>query len=187
MQNTNLKDLSKIKIKAYIALTLSVCSLIPFLGKIFAITYYIVMFFVIKDVSSQSQSPTLLKNFSIFLGLMVAGIILGWLSTLVMGASVLSALSGAVASAGFGYYLFKALTFAVAIGGVVYGYFYYKELSILSDIKLFVIAYIFVFIDKAFTTLWLGWISWVFLLIAFVIELIAWIKLEHINKAEIQN
>lgn len=180
------QDLGKIKLKAYIALVLSVCAVIPFVGKIFSIASYIVMFFAIKGVSGHSQSPTLLKHFTLFLVFMVASVVIGSISTLFTGVAVFSVIGG-MGGVGIGYYAVKILGFAVALGGILYGFRYYKEMSKLTDINLFFIAYIFVLIDTVLTALWLGAISWVFLVISFIVELLAWIKLEHINKAEIQN
>ena len=155
-------NLKSIKTKAIIALVLSVLALMPLVGVVFTIASYAVMFFAVRGVKELSQSTTLLRNFSIFVGLMVAAVILEKIS------------SGT---------LLSILKFVVVVAGVVYGFFYYKEMSRLSDINLFFIAYIFVLIDSALSAFWLGWIAWVFALLAFLFELIAWIKLEHINKA----
>ena len=59
-------------------------------------------------------------------------------------------------------------------------------MSRLSDINLFFIAYVFVLLNAVLGVLpFISWIAWLFALVAFVFELIAWIKLEHINKATV--
>lgn len=159
--------IKSIKTKAIIALVLSVLGFVPMVGVVFTIAFYAVMFFAVKGVKELSQSPTLLRNFAIFVGMMVLGVVLGYVGF-------------------FGGTLLTILALAVAIVGIVFGFFYYREMSRLSDINLFFIAYIFVLIKAAAGVIpFLGWIAWLFALIAFIFELIAWIKLEHINKATI--
>ena len=159
--------IKSIKTKAIIALVLSVLGFVPMVGVVFTIAFYAVMFFAVKGVRELSQSPTLLRNFAIFVGMMVLGVVLGYVGF-------------------FGGTLLTILALAVAIVGIVFGFFYYREMSRLSDISLFFIAYIFVLIKATAGVIpFLSWIAWLFALIAFIFELIAWIKLEHINKATI--
>lgn len=181
----DMNELKSVKIPAYIALVLSVFALIPFVGIVFTILSYAVMFFAVKGVNSRSQSPTLLRNFVIFVLLMVVVAVLELLGSASSAASVFGAMSGDAGLATSGI-IVKVLTYAAIIAGIVFGYFYYREMSRLSDVSLFFIAYVFVLLDKALSALWLGWIAWVFVLVAFILELIAWIKLDHINKASVE-
>ena len=159
--------IKSIKTKAIIALVLSVLGFVPMVGVVFTIAFYAVMFFAVKGVRELSQSPTLLRNFAIFVGMMVLGVVLGYVGF-------------------FGGTLLTILALAVAIVGIVFGFFYYREMSRLSDISLFFIAYIFVLIKAILGALPFGaFVGGIFGLVAFILELIAWIKLEHINKATI--
>ena len=159
--------IKSIKTKAIIALVLSVLGFVPMVGVVFTIAFYAVMFFAVKGVKELSQSPTLLRNFAIFVGMMVLGVVLGYVGF-------------------FGGTLLTILALAVAIVGIVFGFFYYREMSRLSDISLFFIAYIFVLIKAILGALPFGaFVGGIFGLVAFILELIAWIKLEHINKATI--
>ncbi len=177
--------IKSIRTKAIVALVLSVLALLPFVGVAFTIAFYAVMFFAVRGVRELSQSPTLLRNFVIFVGMMIAVVVLELIDSASSTASMLSFAATGESSTGVGDVLLAILEYGAAIAGVVFGYLYYREMSRLSDINFFFIAYIFVLVETALGVLWLGWIAWVFALLAFVFELIAWIKLDHINKATI--
>lgn len=175
--------IKSIKIKAIVALVLSVLALLPVVGVVFTIAFYAVMFFAVKGVKELSQSHTLLRNFGIFVGLMVVSVLLAKFGSNSLSSTLEFAATGNASSLMSGT-LMSILKVVVAVAGVVYGYFYYKEMSRLSDINLFFIAYIFVLLNAVLGALpFISWIAWVFSLLAFIFELIAWIKLEHINKA----
>ncbi len=178
--------IKSIKTKAIIALVLSVLGFVPMVGVVFTIAFYAVMFFAVKGVRELSQSPTLLRNFAIFVGMMVLGVVLELIDSASNTASMFAFATTGDIGVGFGDVVLTIFEVAAAIAGIVFGYFYYREMSRLSDINLFFIAYIFVLIKAAAGVIpFLSWIAWLFALIAFIFELIAWIKLEHINKATI--
>ncbi|TQR60457.1 hypothetical protein [Campylobacter troglodytis] len=179
--------IKSIKTKAIIALILSVFALLPYVGVLFTIAFYAVMLFAIKGVKELSSSPTVLRNFLIFVGLMILSVVLeNYFSSSKLGSALEFAATGDSSSIFSGVFM-DIVKIVVALAGVIFGFFYYKELSRLSDRSLFIVAYIFVLLDQALTVLWMGWISWVFALLAFIFELIAWIKLDHINKVTVEN
>lgn len=180
-------SIKSIKTKAIIALILSIFALLPYVGVLFTIAFYAVMFFAIRGVKELSQSPTLLRNFLIFVGLMILGVVLeNYFSSSKLGSALEFAATGDSSSLASSTVM-DIVKIIVALAGVVFGFFYYKELGRLSDRGLFTVAYIFILIDQALTVLWMGWISWVFALLAFIFELIACIKLDHINKVTVEN
>ena len=151
------------------------------------IAFYAVMLFAIKGVKELSSSPTVLRNFLIFVGLMILSVVLeNYFSSSKLGSALEFAATGDSRSI-FSSAFMDIVKIVVALAGVIFGFFYYKVLSRLSDRSLFIVAYIFVLLDQALTVLWMGWISWVFALLAFIFELIAWIKLDHINKVTVEN
>lgn len=177
--------IKSIKTKAIVALVLSVLAFVPVVGVVFTIAFYAVMFFAVKGVKEISQSPTLLRNFAIFVGLMVLGVLLAKFSSNSIGSALEFAATGNASSLMSGTAM-SILKVVVAVAGVVYGFFYYREMSRLSGINLFFIAYVFVLLNAVLGALpFISWIAWLFALVAFVFELIAWIKLEHINKATV--
>lgn len=114
--------IKSIKTKAIVALVLSVLAFVPVVGVVFTIAFYAVMFFAVKGVKEISQSPTLLRNFAIFVGLMVLGVLLAKFSSNSIGSALEFAATGNASSLMSGTAM-SILKVVVAVAGVVYGFF----------------------------------------------------------------
>lgn len=90
--------IKSIKTKAIVALVLSMLAFVPVVGVVFTIAFYAVMFFAVKGVKEISQSPTLLRNFVIFVGLMVLGVLLAKFSSNSIGSALEFATTGNASS-----------------------------------------------------------------------------------------
>ncbi|MEB2804623.1 hypothetical protein [Campylobacter upsaliensis] len=79
----------------------------------------------------------------------------------------------------FGMIAFIVLGALICLGGLVFGYFYYRDLAAVTNEKFFL--YAFICRAVAIFTLFIPILG---IIVANIVELIAWIKFKEIKKKE---
>lgn len=169
---------SSIRKKGIIYMVLAVLAyfadFIPVLGGLFEfvikIVAFIFLFLAVKGFAELSDSETIVKKFIIFvISLLLGSLILSYKTSL--------------AFSGFGIVL-VIIAYILLILSLIYGFMLYKELSNLSDVGLFFVSFVLLLIGIVCEMIpFVGFLAFVPLFIALICEFLAWIKLEHINKA----
>ena len=169
---------SSIRKKGIIYMVLAVLAyfadFIPVLGGLFEfvikIVAFIFLFLAVKGFAELSGSETIVKKFIIFvISLLLGSLILSYKTSL--------------AFSGFGIVL-VIIAYILLILSLIYGFMLYKELSNLSDVGLFFVSFVLLLIGIVCEMIpFVGFLAFVPLFIALICEFLAWIKLEHINKA----
>ena len=180
-------DLQSVKFKVYAAAGCYLLTWIPFVGVVAALLAIVLQFLVIMSVNKGSQSTTLLKNYIIALLIpFVGGIIIVASIWMGIGGNAWSLYSGG-GNISTANYIFSAL----GVSGIIFGilvalswwffmYRYYKELTHITNDKLF--FYAFVCRVVGYLTL-LFFIGWFFLLADLVLEVVAWFRVKEIRKS----
>ena len=135
-------DIGGVKIKAVIALALSALSFVSYIGWACAIISLIVMIMAIFGANKLANSHTLFKNYIIGAVITFIGaIVIAMAATAAAGAMFMSALGGS--ASGFtgsllGYIIVALL---ITLAGLWFSYKFYKELSAITDVNLFMMAF----------------------------------------------
>ena len=180
-------DLQSVKFKVYAAAGCYLLFWIPFVNIVAILLAIVLQFLVIMSVNKGSKSTTLLKNYIIALLIpFVGGIVIAISFSVGIGGNVLSLYSsgGNISTAN---YIFSVLgMFGVIFGILValswwfFMYRYYKELTHITNDKLF--FYAFVCRVVGYLTLFF-FIGYFFLLADLVLEVVAWFRVKEIRKS----
>ena len=168
-------DLSTIRTLGLAGSALPILGIIPFIGFIFFIAGFLCMLFAIFKLSDKVGSPTLKKNYILYLVVAVA-------STILIS---IGAITGALGFAGMGSGYANAggtgAIFGVILGlaGVV-EFKVYNELSSISGDKFFLYYFIGSVVGTITVFIFIGYIL---LIAAFVLQIIAWYRLQEIKTA----
>ena len=183
-------DLQSVKFKVYAAAGLCVLGLIPIVGWFFLLLAVILLVLVVISVNKGSQSTTLLKNFIMSLIIpFVGGIIIAVVGSISLFGNVFSTASSG--SIGVANLIFGGIGILGVIVGVivalicwVFMYRYYKELSYITNDKLFFYAFVCRFIGcfLSFIPL-IGVVGKLFFLADLILEAIAWFRVKEIRKS----
>ena len=183
-------DLQSVKFKVYAAAGLCVLGLIPIVGWFFLLLAVILLVLVVISVNKGSQSTTLLKNFILSLIIpFVGGIIIAVVGSISLFGNVFSTASSG--SIGVANLIFGGIGILGVIVGVVvalscwvFMYRYYKELSYITNDKLFFYAFVCRFIGcfLSFIPL-IGVVGKLFFLADLILEAIAWFRVKEIRKS----
>ena len=177
-------DLQSVKFKVYAAAGCCLLALIPFVGILLTI---VLLFLVVVSVKKGSQSTTLLKNF-------ILSIIIPFVGGIII------AIVTAISMAGNAFALYKTGEIGVmnaVFGGIgiivgiivilscwVFMYRYYKELSYITNDKLFFYAFVCRLIGSFLSIIpFINFIGGLFLLADLVVEAIAWFRVKEIRKS----
>ncbi|HEC1563718.1 TPA: hypothetical protein R1X56_001523 [Campylobacter upsaliensis] len=170
-------SISSIKTKAYIYVAGIFLGVIPVVGWIFGIVGSVFMILALLSLGRMSGAP-LLRNFWISWGLvLLGGMIVGFsvAGGFIMGLDSRSGFS-------FGMVAFIVLGALICLGGLVFSYFYYRDLAEVTNEKFFL--YAFICRAVAIFTLFIPILGIIFIIVANIVELIAWIKFKEIKKKE---
>lgn len=173
-------DLNSIKLKAYIAMGCAVLGLLPVVGYVFEIISFVLMILVVIGINKSSGSKTLLRNFIIYALIVFFGGIIIEFSTAAsfmagLGLAAFGSAAGAFGSFGFAV----VVGLIILIAGLVYGYFFYKELSVVTNESFFLYAFIAIAIGEVLIVPVLGALI---VVVGYVLEIIAWIRFKEIRK-----
>lgn len=146
-------------------------AVLEFFVKIIALIF---LFLAIKGFAEVSGSKKIVKKFLIFtISVLLGSILLSYKTTLFF--------------TGFGSVL-VILAYILLVLALIFGFMLYKELSNLSGVSLFFIAFILSLLGIVFEMIpFLGFLAFVPLFLALICEFMAWIKLENINKASVDD
>ena len=180
-------DLQSVKFKVYAAAACYLLMFIPLIGFLFLILAIVLQFLVIMSVNKGSQSTSLLKNYLISIVIpFVGGIIIAVSVSLSVGGNIFSLYSSG-GNIGSMNYVFGALgVFGVIVGIIValswwvFMYRYYKELSYITNDRLFFYAFVCRIIGYLTSIIFIGVL---FLLADVVLEVIAWFRVKEIRKS----
>ena len=179
-------DLQSVKFKVYAAAGCYLLFWIPFVNIVAILLAIVLQFLVIMSVNKGSKSTTLLKNYIIALLIPFVGGIIITISLLgTVGGNVYYSYSGG----GIGD--INYIISGIGVFGVIFGilvalswwffmYRYYKELTHITNDKLF--FYAFVCRVVGYLTL-LFFIGYFFLLADLVLEVVAWFRVKEIRKS----
>ena len=156
-------DFKSGKIVAIIALAVgALFGWLPAFGGIFKMAAWILMIFAVMSIAKASRSPTLFKSY-IFTCL--SAIAVAFFNFFVLAAPILITL----------------IILVFTVGFIYFGYKYYKEMRDISGVAFFFYAFICMAVSFALSLLWLGAIGWIFNVVAFILELVAWITLSKVK------
>ncbi|EFU2060684.1 hypothetical protein HUL71_001572 [Campylobacter upsaliensis] len=167
-------SISSIKTKAYIYVAGIFLGVIPVIGWIFGIVGSVFMILALLSLGRMSKAP-LLRNFWTSWGLiLLGGMIVGFsiAGGFIMGLDSRNGFS-------FGMIAFIVLGALICLVGLVFGYFYYRDLAAVTNEKFFL--YAFICRAVAIFTLFIPILG---IIVANIVELIAWIKFKEIKKKE---
>jgi len=164
-------DLSTIRTLGLSGSALPILGIIPFIGFIFFIAGFLCMLFAIFKLSDKVGSPTLKKNYILYLVVAVA-------STILIS---IGAITGAL---GFAGAIFGVILGLAGVVGMIYAFFkefqVYNELSNISGDKFFLYYFIGSVVGTITVFIFIGYIL---LIVAFVLQIIAWYRLQEIKTA----
>lgn len=179
-------DLQSVKFKVYAAAGCYLLTWIPFVGVVAALLAIVLRFLVIMSVNKGSQSTTLLKNY-------IIALLIPFIGGIIITISLLGTVGGNVyySYSGGGIGDINYIISGIGVFGVIFGilvalswwffmYRYYKELTHITNDKLF--FYAFVCRVVGYLTL-LFFIGWFFLLADLVLEVVAWFRVKEIRKS----
>ncbi|EPZ1800835.1 hypothetical protein ACXK18_001711 [Campylobacter upsaliensis] len=170
-------SISSIKTKAYIYVAGIFLGVIPVIGWIFGIVGSVFMILALLSLGRMFGAP-LLRNFWTSWGLiLLGGMIVGFsiAGGFIMGLDSRSGFS-------FGMIAFIVLGALICLVGLVFGYFYYRDLAAVTNEKFFL--YAFICRAVAIFTLFIPILGIILIIVANIVELIAWIKFKEIKKKE---
>ena len=176
-------NLSTIRTLGLAGSALPILGVIPFIGLVFVIAGFICILLAIIKLSNKAASPTLKKNYIIYLVATVVATIL-----IFIGATMgVFALIGASAKYGgaSGIGIAIGVIFLIAgINGMIYAFFkefqVYNELSRISGDKFFLYYFICTVVGALTVAIAIGYFI---LLAAFILQIIAWYRLREIKAA----
>lgn len=165
-------------------------ALIPFVGIVFLLLTIVLLFLVVVSVKKGSQSTTLLKNFILSIIIpFVGGIIIAIVTVISMAGNafvlyktgeigVMNAVFGGVGIIGI------IVGIIVILSCWVFMYRYYKELSYITNDRLFFYAFVCRLIGSFLSIIpFINFIGGLFLLADLVVEAIAWFRVKEIRKS----
>ncbi len=163
-------SIESIRMKYFIGMGAGMLAPIPFIGWILDIVGTILQFFALISLQKISNSRTLLRNF-------IIASVISIISSIVM---LISGIGTILANGGMeelSFIIFIAV--AINIIGIIFWYKYYSELKDITGQNLYKTAFWFYAIG--FLTLIFG-IGFIFIIIANILEVIAWYKIKEIKK-----
>lgn len=170
----------KVKLFAIIALACGCFAWIPIIGILFLIAFVVCNIIAYLGVRNISQSPTLIKNFIISLvlelgaGLVAAiGTAGAWLGILGIGSSSSVGLIGTSV-------IFVVAAVLISLAGFIFYLSFMRELAFLTEQKMFLWAYYLTLLGVLTSFVYIGLL---FIIAAFVMEIIAWLKVQNIRQA----
>lgn len=177
-------DVGGIKIKAIIALALSALSFVNYIGWACAIIGLVLMIIAIFGANKLANSHTLFKNYIIgavitFIGFIVVAMAAATAAT----AAAMSMLSGSSAGFSASLLIYIVIALIIILPGLWFTYKFYKELSALTGVELFMIAfYLYAagIILSAFVVF--GIITTIVSVAGSVVLIFAWLKVEQIKE-----
>ncbi|ARE81345.1 hypothetical protein [Campylobacter helveticus] len=170
-------SINSIKTKAYIYVAGVILGVIPFLGWALSLVGFVFMILAILTIGKISGAP-LIRNFLLsWILVFVGGIVMSFS----VAGSFIGGLSG---SSGFttGMIALIVVGVLICIGGLVFSYFYYRDLAEVTNEKFFL--YAFICRAVAALTILVPILGIVLMIAAAVIELIAWIRFKEVRKKE---
>lgn len=170
-------SINSIKTKAYIYVAGVILGVIPFLGWALSLVGFVFMILAILTIGKISGAP-LIRNFLLsWILVFVGGIVMSFS----VAGSFIGGLSG---SSGFttGMIALIVVGVLICIGGLVFSYFYYRDLAEVTNEKFFL--YAFICRAVAALTILVHILGIVLMIAAAVIELIAWIRFKEVRKKE---
>ena len=176
-------DLSAIRILGLAGSALPILGIIPFIGFIFFIAGFLCMLFAIFKLSDKVGSPTLKKNYILYLVVAVASTILISIGA-ITGALGFAGMGSGYANAGGTGAIFGVILGLAGVVGMIYAFFkefqVYNELSNISGDKFF----LYYFIGSVVGTITLFIIiGYILLIVAFVLQIVAWYRLQEVKTA----
>jgi hypothetical protein len=176
-------DLSTIRTLGLAGSALPILGVIPFLGIVFVIAGFICILLAIFKLSNKIGSPTLKKNYVLYLVATLAASILIFLG-MTMGVFAFMNAGIGYSGAGGASMIIGAILGVAGLAGVIYGFFkefqVYNELSNISGDKFFLYYFIGTVVGLLTTVIIIGY---VILLVAFIIQIIAWYRLQEVKTA----
>lgn len=166
----NYDDINSIKIKAYIYLGCSLLSSIPTIGMLFSGIGFIFLILAVRGITKISNMP-LVKNLLIYW-------VLNFIGAIMVSISVIGAFFGS-GSILTNMRITGFIGFAFIIASAIFAYFYYKNLSIATNEKFFMYAFI-ARVIASLTSLTIVFFI-LFLILATILEAIAWFKFKEIK------
>ena len=141
------------------------------------------MLFAIFKLSDKVGSPTLKKNYILYLVVAVASTILISIGA-ITGALGFAGMGSGYANAGGTGAIFGVILGLVGVVGMIYAFFkefqVYNELSSISGDKFF----LYYFIGSVVGTITLFIIiGYILLIVAFVLQIVAWYRLQEVKAA----
>lgn len=170
-------SINSIKTKAYIYVAGVILGVIPFLGWALSLVGFVFMILAILTIGKISGAP-LIRNFLLsWILVFVGGIVMSFS----VAGSFIGGLSG---SSGFttGMIALIVVGVLICIGGLVFGYFYYKDLAEVTNEKFF--FYAFIARIAAILLIAVPIINFIVIIAAAIMELIAWMKFKELRKRE---
>ncbi|MCR2066949.1 hypothetical protein [Campylobacter helveticus] len=170
-------SINSIKTKAYIYVAGVILGVIPFLGWALSLVGFVFMILAILTIGKISGAP-LIRNFLLsWILVFVGGIVMSFS----VAGSFIGGLSG---SSGFttGMIALIVVGVLICIGGLVFSYFYYRDLAEVTNEKFFL--YAFICRAVAALAILVPILGIVLMIAAAVIELIAWIRFKEVRKKE---
>ena len=172
-------DIQSIKTKAYISVGFSIFGIVPVIGLLFTIIGFIIKLLVVIEINSKSKSKILLVNY-------VRYIITSFLGSIVTLIGGLFGFAAALSSGSGDESIFAGLGIAVLIGlfiiiiALIFAWFYFSELRRITEEPFFIYAYIALVI--ALITYFIPIWNFLALLVAGIIEIIAWVRFKKIKR-----
>lgn len=170
-------SIQSIKVKAYIFIACNFLAFIPFVGFVFAIAGFVSMVMALLSITAVTKYA-LCRNF-------IFGWVLDFIGKIIFTIGSVGALFGGIGGSSSAIGAFGATSiigFIIVLGGLVFYYFYYSNLAKATNEKLFFYAFICDIIGTL--TIWFFFLGLAFSFVAFIIELIAWLKFKELKKAE---
>ena len=141
------------------------------------------MLFAIFKLSDKVSSPTLKKNYILYLVVAVASTILISIGA-ITGALGFAGMGSGYANAGGTGAIFGVILGLAGVVGMIYAFFkefqVYNELSNISGDKFFLYYFIGSVVGTITVFIFIGYIL---LIVAFVLQIIAWYRLQEIKTA----
>ena len=176
-------DLSTIRTLGLAGSALPILGVIPFLGIVFVIAGFICVLLAIFKLSNKVGSPTLKKNYILYLVATAASSVLIFLG-MTMGLFAFMNAGAGYSNTGGVSMIIGAILGIAGLIGVIYGFFkefqVYNELSSISGDKFFLYYFIGTVVGALTAVIIIGY---VILLAAFIMQIIAWYRLQEVKAA----
>lgn len=173
------EDIQSIKIKAYLYVAGILLLFIPVIGQLLAIVGLVAIILNLIAIGRIS-GVSLLKHFILSRLLVLVGVLIIWPSV-AFGFAIGVAGNSTALGLTFGI-LGLLVGLALCVAGLFCYFFYYRNLAEVTNEKLFFYSFISYAIGIA--TIWIFFIGLIGIIVAVVLELIAWINLKEIRKKE---